>query len=100
MPFYKTDTIDPIEFHVIRLGDTAIATNPFELYLDYGTRIKARSPAVLTLLVQLCCGHCGYLPTEKAVKGGGYSADKFVIGPKGGQVLVDETVKQLTTLWN
>jgi hypothetical protein len=100
MPFYATDAIDPIEFHVIRLGDIAIATNPFELYLDYGVRIKARSPAVLTLLVQLSCQHCGYLPTEKAVKGGGYSADRYVVGPKGGQILVDETVKQLSALWN
>ncbi len=100
MPFYTTDPIDPIEFHVLRLGDIAIATNPFELYLDYGVRIKARSPAVLTLLVQLSCGSCGYLPTEKAVKGGGYSADKYVVGPKGGQVLVDETVKQLAALWS
>jgi len=100
MPFYTTDPIDPIEFHAIRLGDIAIATNPFELYLDYGVRIKARSPAVLTLLVQLSYQHCGYLPTEKAVKGGGYSADKYVVGPKGGQVLVDETVKQLIALWN
>jgi len=98
-PFYTTDPIGPIEFHVIRLGDVAIATNPFELYLDYGVRIKARSPAVLTLLVQLSCGHCGYLPTEKGVEGGGYSADKYVVGPKGGQVLVDETVRQLTALW-
>jgi hypothetical protein len=100
MPFYATDTIDPLEFHVMRLGDIAIATNPFELYLDYGSRIKARSPAALTFLVQLSCQHCGYLPTEKAVKGGGYSADKFVVGPKGGQILVDETVKQLTALWD
>jgi hypothetical protein len=99
-PFYTTDSIDPIEFHVLRLGDIAIATNPFELYLDYGVRIKARSPAILTFLVQLSCGHSGYLPTEKAVKGGGYSADKYVVGPKGGQVLVDETVKQLSALWN
>ncbi len=98
-PFYSTDPIDPIEFHVLRLGDIAIATNPFELYLDYGVRIKARSPAVVTLLVQLSCASCGYLPTEKAVKGGGYSADKYVVGPSGGQVLVDETVKQLTALW-
>ena len=99
-PFYTTDPIAPLEFHVIRLGDIAIATNPFELYLDYGIRIKARSPAMLTLLVQLSCQNCGYLPTEKGVKGGGYSADKFVVGPKGGQVLVEETVKQLNGLWN
>jgi hypothetical protein len=100
LPFYTTDTITPIEFHVLRLGDIAIATNPFEIYLDYGIRIKARSPAVLTLLVQLSCQHCGYLPTAKGVRGGGYSADKYVVGPEGGQVLVDETVKHLTALWN
>ncbi len=99
-PFYTTDSVAPIEFHVLRLGDIAMATNPFELYLDYGIRMKARSPAVLTFLVQLSCQHCGYLPTQKGVEGGGYSADKFVVGPKGGQVLVDETVKQLNALWN
>lgn len=99
LPFYDTDPIKPIEFHVIRLGDIAIATNPFELYIDYGIRIKARSKAVLTLLVQLSCQTNGYLPTEKAVKGGGYSADKFVVGPKGGQILVNETVKTINDLW-
>ncbi len=99
-PFYTTDPVTPIEFHVLRLGDIAIATNPFELYLDYGIRIKARSPATLTFLVQLSCQHCGYLPTQKGIEGGGYSADKFVVGPQGGQVLVDETVKQLSALWN
>ncbi|GAI30267.1 unnamed protein product [marine sediment metagenome] len=99
MPFSDKSPIKPIEFHVIRLGDIAIATNPFELYIDYGIRIKARSQAVLTLLVQLSCQNNGYLPTEKAVKGGGYSADKYIIGPEGGQILVNETVKRINELW-
>ncbi len=98
-PFYTTDAIAPVELHLLRLGDVAIATNPFELYLDYGVRIKARSPAVLTMLVQLSCQHSGYLPTEKAIAGGGYSADKYVVGPEGGQVLVNETVRQIEALW-
>ncbi|NLH40242.1 MAG: hypothetical protein GX448_00225 [Planctomycetes bacterium] len=98
-PFYTTDTIAPVELHVLRLGDVAIATNPFELYLDYGVRIEARSPAVLTMLVQLSCQHCGYLPTAEAVAGGGYSADKYVVGPEGGQVLVEETVRRIEALW-
>ena len=38
--------------------------------------------------------------TEKAIRGGGYSADKFVVGPQGGQVLVDETVKRIEALWD
>jgi hypothetical protein len=100
LPFYETDSVRPIEFHVIRLGDIGLATNPFELYLDYGIRIKARSRATLTFLVQLSCQHSGYLPTEKAIRGGGYSADKFIVGPQGGQVLVDETVKRLNGLWD
>jgi hypothetical protein len=99
-PFYETDSVQPIEFHVIRLGDVALATNPFELYLDYGIRIKARSRAILTFLVQLSCQHSGYLPTEKAIEGGGYSADKFIVGPIGGQVLVDETVRRINTMWD
>lgn len=100
LPFYETDPIDPIEFHVLRVGAVALATNPFELFHDYGVRIKARSPATLTFLVQLACQNNGYLPTEKAVKGGGYSADKFVVGPKGGQVLVNETVALIRSMWD
>lgn len=98
-PFYETDPVRPITFHVLRLGDAAIATNPFELYLDYATRIEARSKPVLTMLVQLSVAGCGYLPTERAIQGGGYSADKFIVGPAGGQVLVEETVKQINALW-
>ena len=88
-PFYE------IELHVIKLGDIAIATNPFELFLDYGMRIKARSKALQTFVVQLACSSGGYLPTTKAVKGGGYGAEapSNRVGPEGGQVLVDRTVE-------
>jgi hypothetical protein len=99
-PFYMTDCVDPAEFHVIRLDDIAIATNPFELFMDYGVLMKARSKAVLTLVVQLSCQHSGYLPSELAVKGGGYSADQYLVGPMGGYKLVDETVKRINEMWN
>ena len=99
-PFYQTDSVHPAELHVLRLGDIAMATNPFELYHDYGVRIEARSAAPLTMLVQICSGHSGYLPTDRAVKAGGYSADKFIVGPVGGQVLVEETVRNINELFN
>jgi hypothetical protein len=99
-PFYLTDDVKPAEFHVIRLGDIAIATNPFELFTDYGVLMKARSKAVLTLLVQLSCQHSGYLPTERAAKGGGYSADNYLVGPEGGYKLVDETVRRINEMWS
>ncbi|MDY0098804.1 MAG: hypothetical protein RBR81_06355 [Bacteroidales bacterium] len=98
-PFYLVDSVTPAEFHVIRLGDIAIATNPFELFSDYGLLMKSRSKAILTFIVQLSCHHSGYLPTERAVRGGGYSADKYFVGPEGGYKLVDETVRLINALW-
>ncbi|UCC97532.1 MAG: hypothetical protein JSW66_17020, partial [Phycisphaerales bacterium] len=89
-----------MELHVVRLGDVAICTNPFELFTDYGIRIKARSKAVQTFVVQLV-GQASYLPTEKAIRGGHYSAvvHSSLVGPEGGTVLVDRTVNVINSLW-
>ena len=94
----------PIEMHVLRLGDVAIATNPFELYLDYGVQIHARSAADQTILIQLASastGYAGYVPSPRAVQARGYSAEVLVnmIGSKGAQVLVDRTVETINELW-
>ncbi len=95
-----TDGVYKMGLHVLRLGDVAIATNDFELYTDYGVQIKARSPAVQTFIIQLA-GSGGYLPTERAVRGGGYGAviQSSRVGPEGGQVLVNRTVELIQTLW-
>ncbi len=89
-----------MELHTLRVGDVAIATNDFELFGDYGTQMKARSPALQTFVIQLCGGGT-YIPTPRAVAGGGYSAviESSVVGPKGGQVLTDETVTALRELF-
>lgn len=103
----------PIEVHVLRLGDVAIATNPFELYLDFGVQIRARSAAQQTMLIQLASapqGYIGYLPTPRAVAAGGlkefpmnnYSATVLtnLVGPAGGQVLVERTIEAINGLWH
>ena len=89
-----------MELHVIRLGDIAIATNDFELYTDFGIQMKARSKALQTFIIQLA-GAGSYVPTRVAVEGGGYSAivESSVVGPKGGQELVEKTVKLINFLW-
>ena len=91
----------PIEYHVVRLGNIAIATNPFELFLDYGNRMKARSYAEQTFIVQLCCGSGFYLPTEKAEKAGHYSAyvSSGFVGHEGGDLLVRNTIKEINQMW-
>ena len=90
-----------IESHIVRFGDIAFATNPFELFLDYGNRIKARSYAEQTFIVQLCCGKGGYLPTEKAEKAGHYSAyiTSGNVGHEGGDLLVREQLKEINEMF-
>ncbi len=89
-----------MELHVLRIGDVAVATNSFELFTDYGIRMKARSKAVQTFIVQLA-GPGTYLPTEKAVLGGHYSAvvHSSLVGPEGGNTLVNRTVNMINSLW-
>ena len=97
----KAEPVFPMELHVLRLGDVAIATNPFELFLDYGLRIKARSKALLTLVVNLAPGNGLYLPTERSLKAGSYGTEAFItlVGPEGGQMLVNRTVDLVGQLW-
>jgi hypothetical protein len=98
----KSGRVDPfiMELHVIRLGDVAITTNVFELFTDFGIQIKARSRALQTFVIQLA-GPGSYLPTARAVRGGGYSAivQSNVVGPEAGQVLTDRTVELINALW-
>ena len=89
------------EVHIIKLGNIAFASNPFELFLDYGNQIRARSKAEQTFLIQLACDAAGYLPTEKAERGGHYSA--FVssgnVGHVGGEQLVRQTLTEINKLF-
>jgi len=102
---YERQKVDPkptyeMELHVVRIGGAVICTNAFELFTDFGIRIKARSKAEQTFVVQLV-GPGTYLPTEKAVRGGHYSAvvHSSLVGPEGGQVLVDRTVALIDAVW-
>ncbi len=97
----QTKDIVPIEVHVLRLGDIAFATNPFELFLNYGNQIRARSKAAQTFLVQLSCGAQGYLPTKKAEDGSHYSAyvSSGSVGHVGGEQLVRKTLAEINEMF-
>lgn len=98
----QTMDLYPIEIHVLRIGDAAFATNPYELFLNYGNQMRARSKAKQTFLIQLSCGCYGYLPTERAEKGSHYSA--FVAsgtsGHMGGDILVRKTVSEINKMFD
>ena len=89
------------ESHIIRIGDVVFATNSFELFTDYGICIKARSKAIQTFIVQLSDAVDFYLPTEKAIKGGHYSAiiKSNWVGPEGGRKFVDLSVDAISEVF-
>ncbi|MBQ2513144.1 MAG: hypothetical protein II534_07350 [Clostridia bacterium] len=97
----KTTDTFMTEIHVIRLGDIAIATNPFELFLDFANIIRARSAAKQTFLIQLANGASGYLPTEEAEKGGHYSAyvSSGWVGHEGGYKLAENILDEIGKLF-
>ena len=100
---YKEQKDEPdffMELHTIRLGTIVFATNPFELFLDFGLQIKARSRAEQTFIIQLC-GFAIYLPTERAEAYGGYGGliINGIVGSDGGKKLVDETVAEINRIF-
>ncbi len=96
----NADSTLPAELHVLRLGDIAFASNPYELYLDFGVRIKVLSPALQTFIVQLS-GPGTYVPSHRSVLGGGYGSmpSSNPVGPAGGDAIVKYTAAQLEMLF-
>ena len=84
-----------------RIGEVAIITNPFELFNDYGMRIRAKCRAAQVFNVQLTNAAGGYLPTEAAVRGGSYSAKpaSTLVGPAGGDRLAEVYVEKIDEMF-
>ena len=104
---YETQKKIPFKttMDIVHIGNIAFAGNPFELYQDYMHRIQGRSPFMQTFIVQLAGAQgtepCGYLATKRSVENKGYGSDRFsnYVSWKGGDKLVEETVKTLEELW-
>lgn len=100
---FELEKVQPklsVEVHALRIGEMALATNPFELYLDYGIQMITRSVATQTFLVQLT-GSGTYLPTKRSIAGGAYGAvpASTIMGPEGGKELVEATLKLINSMW-
>lgn len=91
----------PMELHVIRLGNAVFATNSFELYLDYGDRIKGASKAEQTFLIQLAANTRGsYLPTKRSgTTGYGSAPSSSYVTYEGGDMIVAESVREINALF-
>ncbi len=64
---------------VIRLGDVAFVSLPFEVFSETGLRIAYGSNVPHTLTVSLCNGSYSYFATQDQLCRGGYEVDIFSI---------------------
>ena len=89
----KTVETVPTEIHVVRLGTVAFVTNPFEVFLDYGNKIKVLANSEQVFIVQLANGTEGIFlrkrrksmgisaPTSPAVRWGIKAAHCWFVRP-------------------
>src|SRR5690606_37068239 len=68
----KNPPTTEVLIQTIRIGDLAICTLPFEVFVEIGLNLKEKSPAADTFTVELANGGYGYLPTPNQHKFGGY----------------------------
>ncbi len=65
------DSVD-VTIQAIRIGDQAIVSLPFEVLVEIGLELKAKSPFPHTFTIELANGALGYLPTPEQHQLGGY----------------------------
>ena len=61
-----------VPLQAVRIGDLAIATIPFEAFVEIGLELKEKSPFPETFTISLANGAYGYLPTVAHHELGGY----------------------------
>ncbi len=68
----------PMEQTILRLGDLAIVTSPYELFSELGLRVKKDSPFPYTLILSNTNGSEGYYASETEICRRGYEIDMFI----------------------
>ena len=61
-----------VPLQALRIGDLAVVTIPFEVFVEIGLELKAKSPFPDTFTISLANGAYGYLPTPAHHELGGY----------------------------
>ena len=92
--------LNKVDIHALAIGDSfAVASNPSELFCDFGIEIKQKSPVKYTMIAELTNGYAGYVPTKKAFEEGGYEVRKTRIGSyldiDAGDRIVDSSLRLL-----
>ena len=97
----QKSTIYDTGVHALRIGECAFITNPFELYIEFGLRMRARSKAEYTFTAELTDGCGAYLPTPIAEASGSYSTQvsNCFVTSAGGEILTEVSIRMINDLF-
>ncbi|MGB2714838.1 MAG: neutral/alkaline non-lysosomal ceramidase N-terminal domain-containing protein [Vicinamibacterales bacterium] len=89
-----------VPLQALRIGDLAVVTIPFEVFVEMGLELKSKSPFPDTFVVSLANGAYGYLPTAAHHQLGGYETwlgtNQVEVG--AAQKIVDTLLQMLAEL--
>jgi hypothetical protein len=86
--------MDQVELNVVRIGDCAIATLPFEAYCSTGLHIKAASPFAMTIANAYCNGYQDYL-TPLGTPAGCYESTQMLYVPGTAERVEEKLISML-----
>lgn len=91
-----------VELSAILVNDAVFLMNPAELFVEFGLKLKERSPFLYTFPVELANGFVGYVPTRTAFDEGGYEPRRTVYTSRlacdAGDIIVDELLHLISSL--
>lgn len=91
-----------LEFYTVKIGDIVIATLPGEVFVEFGLKIKGKSPYRDTMLFGLANQSVGYIPTVHAFSNyGGYetvTCESSILVPDAGEIIVREVLSMIDEL--
>ncbi len=91
-----------VPVQVLRIGPLAVVGLSGEIFVRWGLTIKAWSPAVYTMVVELANDSFGYVPTIEQAERGGYGAKPILsrrLHASAGRVMSDAAFVMLNRLW-
>lgn len=89
------------EIQAFRIGDAAVLVLPGEPFVEGQLEIKMRSPFKRTYVAHMANQYAGYIPTPRALRGGGYETDTCMaskFAPEALGIIADESVRILNEL--
>ncbi|MEM3046385.1 MAG: neutral/alkaline non-lysosomal ceramidase N-terminal domain-containing protein [Candidatus Bathyarchaeia archaeon] len=90
-----------LEVQAIRIGDAVLVGIPGEAFAEIGLQIKSGSDRRGVLVVGYANGFVGYIPTEEALREGGYEVTPTwwnKVNPQAGRLIKETAVRLLSQL--